>query len=86
MDDRDRDIGLMLEEIVRTLVDAPDQVSVRDIPTQDGTLLRLRVAPGDIAKLIGRQGRTAHSVRTILATFSAKLKHRYTLDIEEEDG
>jgi predicted RNA-binding protein YlqC (UPF0109 family) len=85
MDQRNTDIRLMLEEIVRSLVDAPESVSVQDIPTTNGTLLRLRVAPADITKIIGRQGRTARSLRTILATFSARFDHRYTLDIVEDD-
>jgi len=47
--------------------------------------LKLRVAPQDVGKVIGKQGRTARSVRTILGAVSMKLHHRYTLDILEED-
>lgn len=83
MDDRHSDIRRMLEEIVRTLVDAPESVSVQDFPTSGGTLLRLHVAPPDVPRVIGRQGRTARSLRTILATFSVRANHHYTLDIAE---
>jgi predicted RNA-binding protein YlqC (UPF0109 family) len=51
----------------------------------DGTALKLRVSPQDVGKVIGKQGRTARSMRTILGAVSMKLHHRYTLDILEED-
>ena len=47
-------------------------------------VLRLQVAPGDLGKVIGKQGRTARSLRTILGAASMKLKHRFSLDIVEE--
>ena len=57
----------------------------RSVQRDENTVLRLRVAPGDVGKVIGKQGRTARSVRTILGAVSMKLHHRYTLDILEED-
>jgi predicted RNA-binding protein YlqC (UPF0109 family) len=74
---------LMLE-IVQALVDKPEQVSVEMIDDQGSTVIRLRVAHDDIGKVIGKQGRTARSLRTILGAASMKLHHRFALDILEE--
>jgi predicted RNA-binding protein YlqC (UPF0109 family) len=76
----------LVTEIARALVDSPESVSVEAIAEGDGTVLRLRVAPGDIGKVIGKQGRTARSLRTILAAASMKLRHRFALDIVEQEG
>ncbi|WP_211256180.1 KH domain-containing protein [Edaphobacter aggregans] len=76
----------LVTEIARALVDSPDSVSVEAIQDGDGTVLRLRVAASDIGKVIGKQGRTARSLRTILAAASMKLRHRFSLDIVEEEG
>jgi uncharacterized protein len=73
-------------EMARALVDIPDSVTVEAFRDGDGTVLRLRVAPSDIGKVIGKQGRTARSMRTILGAASMKLKHRFALDIVEESG
>ena len=75
----------LVREIARALVDEPDAVEVQSVDRDENTVLRLRVAPGDVGKVIGKQGRTARSVRTILGAVSMKLQHRYTLDILEED-
>ena len=74
----------LVTEVARSLVDTPESVSVEAIPDGEGTLLRLKVAPPDLGKVIGRQGRTARSLRTILSAASMKLKHRFSLDIIEE--
>jgi len=77
----------LVREIARALVDEPDAVQVESDNREENTVLRLRVAPQDVGKVIGKQGRTARSVRTILGAVSMKLHHRYTLDIlEEEDS
>jgi len=76
----------LVREIARALVDDPDAVDVQSVSRDENTVLRLRVAPGDVGKVIGKQGRTARSVRTILGAVSMKLHHRYTLDILEEDS
>lgn len=76
-------IGLV-KEIAKALVDEPESVSVEAIHENDSTVLRLRVAPGDIGKVIGKQGRTARSLRTILSAASMKMKHRFALDIVED--
>jgi predicted RNA-binding protein YlqC (UPF0109 family) len=78
-------VGLVTD-IARALVDSPDSVSVEAIHEGDGTVLRLRVAASDIGKVIGKQGRTARSLRTILAAASMKVRHRFSLDIVEEEG
>jgi predicted RNA-binding protein YlqC (UPF0109 family) len=75
--------GLLIE-IARALVDSPEKVSVEARGDGEGTVLRLRVAPTDVGKIIGKQGRTARSMRTILTAASMKLKHRFSLDILEE--
>jgi uncharacterized protein len=78
-------VNELVREIARALVDEPEAVEVHSVDRDENTVLRLRVAPGDVGKVIGKQGRTARSVRTILGAVSMKLHHRYTLDILEED-
>lgn len=73
---------LMLE-ITRALVDDADAVKVEVFTDQDATVLRLHVATTDIGKVIGKQGRTARSLRTILGAASMKLQRRFSLDIVE---
>jgi predicted RNA-binding protein YlqC (UPF0109 family) len=79
------DVDELVREIARALVDEPAEVQVESVDRDDNTVLKLRVAPQDVGKVIGKQGRTARSVRTILGAVSMKLHHRYTLDILEED-
>ncbi|MDP9268042.1 MAG: KH domain-containing protein [Acidobacteriota bacterium] len=74
---------LLVEEIAKALVDEPEQVQVSAIAGEQNTVLELRVAPNDLGKVIGKQGRTARSIRTILGAASMKLKKRYTLEILE---
>jgi predicted RNA-binding protein YlqC (UPF0109 family) len=74
----------LILEISRALVDRPDDVTVEASSHDTGTVLRLRVHPTDVGKVIGKQGRTARSLRTILGAVSVKLHHRYTLEIVEE--
>jgi uncharacterized protein len=76
----------LILEIVQALVDLPDAVSVEVIEDQQTTILRVRVAPQDIGKVIGKQGRTARSLRTILGAASMKLQHRFALDILEDEN
>jgi predicted RNA-binding protein YlqC (UPF0109 family) len=74
---------LLLTEIARSLVDDTDAVRVEVLTEQESTVLRLHVAAGDIGKVIGKQGRTARSLRTILGAASMKLQRRFSLDIVE---
>ena len=77
----------LILDIVQALVDQPDDVQVELINDNDATVIRLRVAHQDIGKVIGKQGRTARSLRTILGAASMKLRHRFALDIVEDgDG
>ena len=77
----------LILDIVHALVDQPDDVEVQLIDDNDSTVIRLRVAHQDIGKVIGKQGRTARSLRTILGAASMKLRHRFALDIVEDgDG
>jgi hypothetical protein len=83
--DKPDDMRELVTQIARALVDVPEAVVVEAIEREESTVLRLRVAPTDVGKVIGKQGRTARSVRTILGAVSMKHHHRYTLDILEED-
>lgn len=73
----------LVEAIAKALVDHPDQVQVRAIDGEQTTVLELRVHPEDLGKVIGRQGRTAKSIRTILGAAGMKLKKRISLEILE---
>jgi predicted RNA-binding protein YlqC (UPF0109 family) len=73
----------LIEQIARSLVDEPDQVAVEAVEEDDTTVLELRVAAGDIGKVIGKQGRTARAFRTLLGAAGMKLNHRFALEILE---
>jgi uncharacterized protein len=66
----------LVTEIAKALVDDPNAVNVEAVEREESTVLRLRVAPGDVGKVIGKQGRTARSMRTILGAVSMKHHHR----------
>ena len=73
----------LIEDIAKALVDIPDEVSVRAVEGEQVTVLELKVAPSDLGKVIGKQGRTARSIRTILGAAGMKLNRRFTLEILE---
>lgn len=73
----------LVEEIAKALVDIPEQVQVREVEGEQTTVLELRVAPSDLGKVIGKQGRTARSIRTLLGAAGMKLNRRFTLEILE---
>ena len=73
----------LVSEIAKALVDSPDEVSVKEIEGEQVTVLELRVAPSDLGKVIGKQGRTARSIRTLLGAAGMKLNRRFTLEILE---
>jgi len=79
------DMVALVEQIAQALVDVPAEVKVTPVEDGDATVLELRVAQTDLGKVIGKQGRTAKSIRTILGAASMKLKKRYVLEIIEED-
>jgi len=69
--------------IARALVDHPEQVSLSEIEGNQTSVLSLKVAKEDLGKVIGKQGRTARAMRTILSAASAKIKKRTVLEIIE---
>jgi predicted RNA-binding protein YlqC (UPF0109 family) len=73
----------LMEEIAKALVDKPEDVVVHAIEGEQTTVLELKVAQTDLGKVIGKQGRTARSIRTILSAAGMKLKKRFTLEILE---
>jgi len=73
----------LIEMIAKALVDSPDQVAVRAIEGEQSTVFELKVAPTDLGKVIGKQGRTARAIRTILGASGMKLRRRFTLEILE---
>ena len=73
----------LVESIAKALVDHPEQVQGKAIEGEQVTVLELRVHPEDLGKVIGKQGRTAKSIRTLLGAAGMKLKKRYTLEILE---
>lgn len=73
----------LVEEIAKALVDTPDEVQVREVAGEQATVFELRVAPDDLGKVIGKQGRTARSIRTLLGAVGTKLNRRYSLEILE---
>lgn len=73
----------LIEDIAKALVDIPEEVSVREVAGEQVTVLELKVAQSDLGKVIGKQGRTARSIRTILGAAGMKLNRRFTLEILE---
>jgi predicted RNA-binding protein YlqC (UPF0109 family) len=73
----------LIDYIARALVDHPEQVTVSEIEGNQTSVLELKVAKEDLGKVIGKQGRTARAMRTILSAASAKSKKRSVLEIIE---
>ena len=73
----------LLELIAKALVDQPEEVVVTEIEGEQTTVLELKVSREDLGKVIGKQGRTARSIRTILAAAGMKLRKRIVLEILE---
>jgi uncharacterized protein len=73
----------LIMQIAQALVDQPDKVQVNEISGNQTSVLELKVAKDDLGKVIGKQGRTARSIRTILSAASTKLKKRAVLEIIE---
>ena len=73
----------LIEYIAQALVDHPDQVSVRTLEGNQTSVLELKVAKQDVGKVIGKQGRTAQSMRVLLNAVSSKLNKRFVLEILE---
>ncbi len=73
----------LIEFIAKSLVDHPEEVLVSEIEGEQTTVLELKVAQDDLGKVIGKQGRTARALRTILSAASTKAKKRTVLEILE---
>jgi predicted RNA-binding protein YlqC (UPF0109 family) len=71
----------LVEFLAKSLVDNPDEVQTRTYERGDQTVVELEVAPADLGKVIGRQGRTARAIRALLAASGQKSRRRLTLDI-----
>ncbi len=73
----------LTKHIVQALVDHPEQVVISEVAGKHSTILEIKVAKEDIGKIIGKQGRTAQAIRTILNAASAKAKKRTIMEIIE---
>jgi len=73
----------LVEYVAKVLVDQPDHVQVEAVEDATTTTLKLRVAPGDLGRVIGKQGRTARAIRTLLHATAARAKRRVVLEIQE---
>ena len=72
-----------LARIIEWIVDEPEEIDLEEIPGRDSTLFELQVAPEDLGKVIGRQGRTARALRSLLAARGSRDGERYELEIIE---
>ncbi|MBI4223620.1 MAG: KH domain-containing protein [Deltaproteobacteria bacterium] len=79
----DDTIKKLVETMARALVDNPDAVEVTEVEGEQTTVIELKVAKEDLGKVIGKEGRTARSLRTILGAVSTKLRRRSVLEIIE---
>lgn len=77
------ELAVLIEMIAKALVDKSTEVSVNEVVGENTTVLELKVAKEDLGKIIGKQGRTARSIRTILNGASTKLRKRTVLEIIE---
>lgn len=83
MADSEKQLVTLIEYVVKALVDLPDGVRVSAVKGEQTTVIELHVAKEDLGKVIGKQGRTAQSLRTILNAASTKMKIRSVLEIIE---
>jgi predicted RNA-binding protein YlqC (UPF0109 family) len=74
----------LVELIAKSLVDNPDRVKVSELDGEQSSIIELGVAPEDVGKVIGKQGRTAQAIRIILGAAGMKLKRRFNLEIIEK--
>ena len=71
----------VLENIAKALVDVPEEVSVKEVEGEDVTTLELRVAPGDMGKVIGKQGRIAKAIRTVVKAAASRDDRHVNVEI-----
>jgi len=75
------DMKALIELMARSLVDKPEEVAVAEVDGERTAIFELRVATGDIGKVVGKHGKTAQAMRTILSAAGTKLDKRYVLEI-----
>jgi predicted RNA-binding protein YlqC (UPF0109 family) len=80
------DLKGLIETVARALSDDPDAISVRESQRRGTTVFELHVAPGDLGRVIGRQGRTAAALRTLLTSAAEGEDRRVSLDIRDASG
>jgi predicted RNA-binding protein YlqC (UPF0109 family) len=83
MSDSKADLVALMEHVAKVIVDAPEEVTVEPFEENGQTVLELIVAEEDVGRIIGRHGRTARSLRTILQSASLRTRKRYQLEIVE---
>lgn len=74
----------LVKYIVTPIVEFPEQIDTREVESEKSTVIELRVAESDLGKVIGKQGRTAKAIRTLLSAASARAGKRYSLEIIED--
>jgi len=84
MSEQSGDMRALIEQIAKALVDAPDQALVNQVEEDQISVLELEVAESDMGRVIGRSGRTAKAMRTLLGASGMKLHKRFTLEILED--
>jgi uncharacterized protein len=77
------DVRALIEQVAKAVVDSPDQVMVEAVEEDGENILELKVAEADLGKVIGKSGRTARALRTLLSAAGMKLHKHYTLEILE---
>ena len=77
------DMRVLIEQIAKALVDDPAQVAVNQVEEDGESVLELTVAPNDLGRVIGKQGRTARAMRNLLAASALKINKRFALEILE---
>jgi predicted RNA-binding protein YlqC (UPF0109 family) len=80
------DLKALIETVAKALADQPEAVSVRETERRGGTVFELQVASTDLGRVIGRQGRTAAALRTLLASAAEDEDRRVSLDIRDQSG
>jgi predicted RNA-binding protein YlqC (UPF0109 family) len=84
MDEMLTQMSQLVNQIAQALVDKPQEVMVRGLESANTMVLELHVGKGDVGKVIGRHGRTAQAIRTLVGAVSAKIKKRTVLEIIDE--